>query len=518
MYKRQGREAEVAVLVAAVLGFVTIAVAYPFHVDTDLWFFVTNGRQILDGWREGCFPVYPTTLAGTTHAGYATIIEQPWPSVVAALAYDGLGALGLKLTVFGYAGLLGVVAYRRLVRRMGRGRWFVALALVGAMLLLGAQWLLVGRPMALTATLLLLLLGVLESSERAGSRFGRPWVRAGAVFALSAVSVRCHAAMWPVGLGVVALWLMSGREARGWTPVGSCRGRSGRWLDVVAYALGGVTTSYGVRLPLYVALSYSSAGSLGITEMRLPAQLSASTLVVVCLAFLLAWACTDGFGRRLGRGGDAPVREVILAALSLVACLTQVRNLPVGLVLMLPLVSTFVADGGMDACVGASGTRGLELRLFWSHETEVRCARAFLVVVGVTVALGLVIAGPAQAGDAQTLMADALLEDAGEASGVRVFTSFNTGAYLRLRGCVVSMDARPELYSRALNGCDDFVDTYREVLSGACDVHELAVAEGCAYVCLDERAEYASVWQVRHETDEFSLVYDDGTFVVAKVL
>lgn len=485
-----------------------LAQTMPFPVNPDTWFFVTNGRQIVASWASGGFPSYPTTLAGTTHVGYATVIQQPWMSLLAWAADEAFGTSGLVLLEFALLALV-MCALLSYVRSR-RGSWLLGYACVAVMLLLASPWLATGRPLAVSVTLSLVVMGAVESSERGG--FSRGWRLVVVVFLLSCVWVRFHAALWPLGLGIMGVMTLSPAVACGWTPVGAWRGRRWQVMSLVAFAAGGLTTSYGVDLPLYVVRSVGAASSVPIDEMASVAALSPSAFVGLAVAGLVVWSLLGG-----ARGGShvVPARESLLATVGVLAALTVYRNLPVALVLALPLATRFAGEAGRVF----GGVGSVERFLEGASERDVwrRFGVSFVVVLALGCGVSLAFdGGSANAHAEPVAAADAMLADAGGETP-RVLSSMICGSYLRYAGCDVSMDGRPELYSGVMNGGEDYLAEYERLVYGTCDVHDEAVAEGCTYVCLERDVETASFWQVL--TDErFDVLYEDDYVVCARVL
>lgn len=479
------------------------------HVDSDSWFMVFVGRQVLDGWKAGGFPVYPTQMAGTTHAGWATIVEQPWVSVIKAVFYNAMGTGGLVI-------LNNIMAALCVGSIYAWAQWRtknISLSIFSAavpLVLFGGGYILSGRPMAISGVLFVWLLWVLESAEGLSGK-DQSW-RLLTVFIVSAIWIRCHMALWWVGVGICLIWTMSDASTVAWTPWIAWQGRHRFWCAFGLYLLGGFTTSYGLDGPLFLLRAYGSAASIPISEMLRPDLLSDSMLVCLFGLAVVIWALTDG---RL------PMRDFILAALGVVGGSLAVRNIFMAWICVLPAFLFMACHVTFDKNYIAE-----KLHLSQADRENINkwsFDKAFgLHLVVLFVAVTLVVSTVAAVGirtqsDSNTpVEATQEILSNSKDTQPRVLTSFNTGAYLMSQGCLVSMDARPELYGSAINKSDDYVQEYLKLLRGETSVYDQMADQKCTYVCLDKSAETASIYQIKHDA-RFVILYEDEDTIAARI-
>lgn len=476
------------------------------HVDSDSWFMVFTGRQILDGWKSGGFPSYPTQMSGTTHTGWATIVEQPWISLIKAMFYDmgntgGLVILNIIMAVI-CIGSLYTWSYWRTKKR--------ALSIFSAsvpLVLVGGTYVLSGRPMAMSGALFVWLLWVLESAENLSGK-EQSW-RLMTVFIISAIWIRCHMALWWVGVGLCLIWTMSDASTRTWTPWVAWEGRRRFWCAFGLYLLGGLTTSYGLDASLFLFRAYGAASVIPISEMMQPDLLSDSMLVCLFGLIVEVWALFDG---------RMPMRDFILAGIGIVGGAMTCRNIFMAWICILPAFLFMACHIKLDRNVIAEKLHLPSVDMDkWDFDKSFGTALVILFI-GITLSVSTVASvGIQTESDSNTPVeaAQEILHNAKDKEP-RVLTSFNTGAYLMSQGCLVSMDARPELYGSAINRSDDYVKEYLKLLRGGASVYDQMTDQKCTYVCLDKSAETAAAYQIKHDS-RFVILYEDGDTIAARI-
>ena len=523
--------------VYATLGLVFVLLMLNFGngVNSDAWFLLNHGRYVAS---FGIPHVEPFTL----HEGFHFVMQQWLFAWLLWQIYAHAGSWGL--VAFSWAaGAAILFAYCRLQILVSAGNRKLACLLTGLVglpicLLFASQ-----RPQVASA---LIFLAEIYLLERYRARLTRALPLA--FFALSALLVNLHAAMWPMMLvfllPYLAETLFGGRfswceQTFLWSP---------RQLLVLLAAvfLGGFCGPYGSEAMVYTLHSYGYAEINQHVQEMSPLSLHMS-LLGICL--LSMFVLTAVYARR-----KMPLRYLLLAVGMGLMALMAVRSvflyllfgtLPLGYVfrdwqekqgsvrwrqacgqmLLLAVLILFV-DGILlymspaleeprrtllyaalplllvAVLLAARDFRRRRCDTLRLEEGRRRLLIALLALF--TLPLCICFTRPPDAVPLSLARSADVLGTLGPAEDMRLYTEYVYGNYFEFRGYRCYIDARAEVFLPALNHQKNVLKEWEDVCSGRIDYHALqqryhfthfAVTEGdVLYTYLAFNPDYALVW------------------------
>lgn len=498
--------------IAALLAFAALAAHVGGMYDSDGWFLLATGREVLEAGipfenpfsQEGGLGIVVQQWAHDAYLAAAWSLGGFHAAEAAMALPIGLAACGLWLV----AGALSARRARPALR-----------LLVAA----GALWMcspyLSVRPTSWSMALMCAsILACLAGRERPAAYAALP--------AIAAAWCNLQAALWPLAVFVGACFLLpSGRGelregAAAWL-------RSRKWLiaAVAAACLASLANPYGLKGSLYSLASMGAASYSGaIMEMKSPLEaLPPVEVAAICVGMLLPFALCRG------KRPPLPVPAAAMLACSLAAFLLCTRNVWMLGVAFAFAMSAAIAPADPRAESPGRGLPAKAAAAVWASAVSLGFAAS--IAFGILGA-GAVLA-PADASDETGMAAAASWEygeeslapiaDAigrwGDVQGVeapRVMVTVDvSSSILEWLGVAVPFDLRPEIWdSGAITGREgyrpwaDFVDG---VCSGDAGAERAYVEDGGWDLCVcqsarsDELAEKYGLEPVA-STDAFSLL------------
>lgn len=481
--------------IAALLAIAALAAHVGGMYDSDGWFLLATGREVLEAG-------IPFENPFSQEGGLGIVVQQ-WAHDAYLAAAWSLG--GFHAAEAAMALPIGLAAC---------GLWLVAA---------GALWMcspyLSVRPTSWSMALMCAsILACLAGRERPAAYAALP--------AIAAAWCNLQAALWPLAVFVGACFLLpSGRGelrdgAAAWL-------RSRKWLiaALAASCLASLANPYGLKGSLYSLLSMGAASYSGaIMEMKSPLEaLPPFEVVAICVGMLLPFALCRG------KRPPLPVPAAAMLACSLAAFLLCTRNVWILGVAFAFAMSAAIAPADPRAESPGGGLPARAAVAVW--------AAAVSLGFAASIAFGILGAGealaPADASDGTGMsplssweggeeslapIADAIGRW-GEARGVeapRVMVTVDaSSSILEWLGVAVPFDLRPEIWdSGAITGREgyrpwaDFVDG---VCSGDAEAERAYVEDGGWDLCVcqsarsDELAEKYGLEPVA-STDAYSLL------------
>jgi hypothetical protein len=270
---------------------------------------------------------------------------------------------------------------------------------------------------------------------------------------ISILQINLHASMWYIVLFIALVCLVPSFNAE--TSVNDVKAhiKANKLLIGMVFLMIPccLITPYGAESVLYLPLSYGQATKYDtISELAMPTMLSVfGVYVLLSLIFLFLYVrkrrCLDYI--------------FLLALTGIFLAGLHKRDIFILSVFMTPCV-THVFEGFRYPCeLYGSRYRGTAFYTYILTLCFVSLSftRAF---VGVNNGTLLPDSGyiPEKAAD--------YLDDI-NAQGSRIYTSFNSGAYMEYRGYDVYIDARPELFQERINKKDDIYTEYMDINGSA---------------------------------------------------
>ena len=478
-----------ACCLAAGLAVWTLCTLVSGYFDSDTYFILATGRTILESGL-------PETNPFVIHTGLEMPIHQWLYDVVLAAVEGAAGPGGLFAAALILAGLLALCLWV-FVRRFCRD-WVAAAVLTALSLLLLCPWMNL-RPTFLTLSVIALMQTAFfawEQTRRRRYLLLPP--------ALSLLLVNFHTSLWVMCLVLAAPHLMPAALPRR----GELRSFFWRWwiavrpaaVCVAAMAAAGLCNPYGLKGMLYPLLSYGAVTDFSIRELERPALLSVQGLGLTAQVLLYAFAL-----QKKGLRGLDP-RRAAMAAGTLFLAAMHLRNFWFTAFAAIP-----AAGEALDAL--AARLRAAPPKPFDVPSRDPRTERGrrllrweILAFFLVLVALTLPKWERADAADpAFAPAAAADLLDTLDREDIVLFTGFNNGAYMEYRGYRGYIDARPEIYTKKLNGTKDVLEEYKSVMDGTADYAEWLDRYGFTHLLVYETALKAYL----RGREDFRILWED---------
>lgn len=475
--------------IAALLAFAALAAHVGGMYDSDGWFLLATGREVLEGG-------IPFENPFSQEAGLGMVVQQ-WAHdayLAAAWSLGGFHAAeaAMALPIGLAAGGLWLVA-GGLSQRRARP----ALRLLVAA---GALWMcspyLSVRPTSWSMALMCAsILACLAGREHPAAYAALP--------AIAAAWCNLQAALWPLAVFVGACFLLPRDRGELRDGVASWL-RSRKWLiaALVASCLASLANPYGLKGSLYSLLSMGAASYSGaIMEMKSPLEaLPPVEVVAICVGMLLPFALCRG------KRPPLPVPAAAMLACSLAAFLLCTRNVWILGVAFAFAMSAAIAPADPLAESSKGGLPAKAAAAVW--------AAAVSLGFAASIAFGAFGAGealaPADASDGTGMsplssweggeeslapIADAIGRW-GDARGVetpRVMVTVDaSSSVLEWLGVAVPFDLRPEIWDSGAitgrNGYRPWADFVDGICSGDAEAERAYVEDGGWDLCVCQSA------------------------------
>lgn len=403
-------------------------------VDPDCYFILTNGRDILtDG--------IPYENTHFILSGLKTVVQQWLYSVMLYKLYQLCGMSGVKAVAYlGYM-LMLLVTYAYMRKRGVEKKESFLLSVVS---MIPMMYVFTSRPAVFTFVLLITQCIVVEDVKRKGKKsllFLLP--------VLMLVEINIHASMWIMHMIFLLPYLM---PDKGPLKIIDRHTRSDenqrwrKWLILPVIIMTGTlfVNPYGIKGITYLFDSYNRMLNNGyITELEPPQVKSVAGifLVIICLAAGFAWNKKIIFRHTL---------YFVLGGILM--AMMQYKNVP-----MLACAMMFLGADCLDN--HRISLSSMENKVWCNRIATIICIfTGFLMVCTVSV-------GPEEKDYIMAPQAAvSYLKEHDVSKDSRLYTGFNTGAYLLWNGYHIYMEARPELYFKSINQKFDYYKEYSDVL------------------------------------------------------
>lgn len=475
--------------IAALLAFAALAAHVGGMYDSDGWFLLATGREVLEGG-------IPLENPFSQEAGLGIVVQQWAHDAYLAAAWSRGGfhaaeaamALPIGLAAGGLWLVAGALSQRR-------ARPALRLLVAAGALWMCSPYLSV-RPTSWSMALMCAsILACFAGREHPAAYAALP--------AIAAAWCNLQAALWPLAVFVGACFLLpSGR--------GELRDGAGAWLRsrkwliaaLAASCLASLANPYGLKGSLYSMLSMGAASYSGaIMEMKSPLEaLPPVEVVAICVGMLLPFALCRG------KRPPLPVPAAAMLACSLAAFLLCTRNVWILGVAFAFAMSAAISPADPLAESSKGGLSAKAAAAVWVSAVSLGFAAS--IVFGVLGAGEALVPADVSDGTGMSPLSSweggeeslAPIADAvgrwGEANGVetpRVMVTVDaSSSVLEWLGVAVPFDLRPEIWdSGAITGREgyrpwaDFVDG---ICSGDAEAERAYVEDGGWDLCVCQSA------------------------------
>ncbi len=457
--------------------------------DTDVFFLIGQGRDIL---RTGNLKTLYCFCGGEI----GTVIQNYGWCVLLASAYDLLGNMGLFLLQTALYSVYVVMGTKLFCINCNedcenyKNKGFVGFLVAMA----GFSSYVNMRPEMMTCTLLMAEIYCIEKYRKDGR-----WQSLIPVPLAVFIEAQVHMSLLFLHIVVALPYLVPIVKENGAFKVRKPGKVAVPLLFITGSFLAGLLNPYGMDGFLYVFRSVGNVGRFGIQECQQMEFLDMSGLILMLFLVL--------FVLNFGRYAVPDIFMVCGLAFSIMMWIRQAMCLPV--------VIIFVARGvfaGRDGENGIASYIKGKKKGFGLH-SDVFIA-SMLAGLMLTVSLtmfedyGLPSRELHNKGfDGLDVIAEYIPMDRDR----MIYTEFIDGSYLAFRGYKVFMDARPELYYRAINGVDDYGDMFLSVHYGWEDMPE--VLESLKFDDLIVKAYSPAYWYLINDRN-YNLTIKEGERVL----
>ena len=419
-------------------------------VDSDLWWLLETGRQIVDNG-------IPYANPWSIHEGQGVVVQQWLSAMLLYLLYKLGGALELQVLVYIQVALL-VAALCRLVYVCSKGQMAsdTALCLVAAITpALSIYW--STRPHLWTMLAYTLLLTCLEKFRWKGdseSLYPIPFI--------VALHVNLHASMALIDPLICCVYLLPsaatirklvpfGLTTRGKSPAAATNGTRILAIITALSSLALMLNPYGLKGAIYSILSYGSASYGGYISEMSSAEIWSpfgACYLISALAFAFLLGKTEP--------SKHPLSYFVLPSIFLILSIMHTRNIWLFPLFSLPWISFQLRDFSPSSLLPnvLTGVVPSSIVVLVCFAVLAYGSKGYFEAFDIENAVDDCASTPKAAID--------FIEGNG-LTGTDVMCTFDSGGYLEWHGLRVDMDARPELWEPGITGFDahyyrDYVD------------------------------------------------------------
>lgn len=417
-------------------------------IDSDVFFLITNGNDILNSGNV------PDTLLHTVHNGFNTIIQQWLVSVIDAIFYNAFGFNGILLVSF--LGFLVVSGLMLIYLRIRDNTDHTKNMFIYSVCIFPLICFFVARPTQFTIAVLLLFLIFTElAQKKKNDLYLISWPL------LSFLLINLHSSLWWFLLCFALSYVFPDIDDIVNDFKGYFKKKKFSVFMFLLMPLFALINPNGINGVLYLPKSYFSAVSeLNIAELGEPSLTSLTG--IYSIIFII---CMYTYIRKYKR--NVNTYYVLLAAGSYVLSVLHLRDrwlLGIG---TLPLFCSAIRLPDVKFAEKKGNLPIISFLIMFVIMIVVNSQNMYVTDNNCT----------------PKLAADYLDENADK--DISLFTGFNNGAYLEFRGYNIYMDARPELYTKVINGQKDVLEEYVSLSDADCDFETFIASYDFDYMIVE---------------------------------
>ena len=429
------------------ISFIVLLIAFfpIIHtLDADGYFILREGRNIVESGIQ-------FTNTGFIIPGTATVVQQWLWAAGVFMVQSMSGDTGLKLLLLSIY-LIDNILFYQIARCKGCNSFYSGIfTIIFALFMFTFINI---RPTLITVMFLMFEIGMLDEFQITKDEF-KMWTFPVIMFLISICLINIHAALWPMVLVFMLPYVVPPMFTKIF-PFEKKEKLDKKkkiilLVAVIAVIVGGFINPYGIEGMMYLYNSYNPMlNSLGIRELASPSMtgytgilLTASMLI--CAYYTFIW---KAYHRTV------PAYAAYLLAGCLIMTILHQKNLFL-VAFAFPMYMAEIFAGRKDRTIEKLKTN--------------KIAGILAVVIEAVCVLCLIVpavqtAYPETERDVTPVQAVAWLDDHINdlyKPTTKIYTDFNTGAYVEYKGYKGFMDARPELYFKSINKKADYIKDYQ---------------------------------------------------------
>lgn len=398
-------------------------------LDNDVWFMIAHGNYLFENGFK-----FPTTEILTVHDTIGFSLEKWLSCVLFAGVYNLFGEWGLIVFTMLVALLTGCLMFKACKEVSDNNYWVSLLGTFMASAVLSMAWYRT-RPQIFSYVCLLLEFIVLEKYVKTKNK---KWLYA--LPLVSCLLIQFHSTMWVMYLIVLLPYLCGKISFKNLIAGGEYETK-----PILMFGLLGVATALinpnTYRSILYLFNSFGSDQLSTISELC-PMNYKDALFLVPTSLFLILWFV-------MKHDKPLPTRYLLFWLGTFAMALVALRN-----VSYFALFSIFLPVYlWKDVAIGA-------------EDKTIICIVVLLLGAGTYFVVDNTLTGFMFEQTPCKEIVDDFTETIDDPSQVRLFTTFNDGAYAEFKGFKVYIDPRAEVFTKDINGKEDIFDEYGELISG----------------------------------------------------
>lgn len=457
------------------------------EIDNDLWFMLNHGRYIL---THGFSSIEPFTV----HEGLTFSFEKWLACVIFWKIYSIGGAKAIYVFVVAVGAAITAVFYK-LCMLVSDKNHVVSCFVTGFTLLSCFTAFMVSRPQIFGYLFMMIELFLLEKYVREGS-----WKYLIPLPFISILWMQLHSTMWIICFIVMLPYLCECKWFNGIRGLTAQSYKKKPLLITMALMFGGgFINPYGAHSVFYLleSLKNSKLMNVGISELQ-----KTSINYITIFAFVIAANILFFWFKRR----KVPVRYALLCAGTFLMGLYAVRNM-----------AFFTLAGG---AVVAWEFKDIEIPNKWTkHGLDILvigipCIALYAILSTVSPNADIGYFDDLYSRTSCKEAVDYLAKETNRQDDIRLFTTFNDGAYAEFKGFKCYIDPRAEVFIKDVNKKADIMDEYAELNANKITYQEIQDKYDFDYWLADKGDGYALYMQY---DSAYENIYEDDYCIIFKV-
>lgn len=419
------------------------------HADNDNFWQLAHGHLML---KNGLYTEEPLSM----HEGLKFVYPQWLSILIFTIIYDLAGVVGVDVW-YKLIQIIGLFFVYKLVKLLTDND-YISVVLTCMFLLVYSTGLYATRPFVISQTLVAAEIYLLEKYIRTNNEKILIWLPI-----LSVMWINLHNSLW-LFLYILALPMIAEYLYCIWKKKDRPFNMQPLIVSLAASSMTAMINPYGAEYIMYlpssaaavaissiyiIELKESTVSGYGICVFLIMAVLAASVMYL----FWKRFECENPEEEREYRNVIAPIRYWLLFGGTLVLALLHVRNITIFVIGSAPLIAYYTSQFSpipKDGSIGHIFKKSLVIYLI---VFTVICVRG-------TATAGNEIVATDDEKDAITFMEENVSKDK------TVFSAINSGGMLELCGYKTFIDTRLEVFTKALNGKQDYLTEYWNIQNG----------------------------------------------------